>query len=285
VRLSRRWFALPVALLVLAGALAPVAVLAVLSVWEVEFFELVPAFSGRAWRELATSAVMGGLIVKALVIGAIVAAVTPFLAYPVALAMARLPATAKGTAVIIVLTPLYTGEIVRIYAWRLVLGAEGLVNTVLKWLGLVDEPVRVLLFTEVSAIIVMVYNTVPFMVIALWACVETIDRGIGEAARDCGAGPLAVFRHVTLPLTRTGLAGGMVVVFALSAGDALTPSLMGGTEGTTAMAMVETLFGTAFDWPLASAMALALLFALVLGAALIAAPLVLSARRTGGARG
>jgi spermidine/putrescine transport system permease protein len=77
----------------------------------------------------------------------------------------------------------------------------------------------------------------------------------------------------------------MVVVFALSAGDALTPSLMGGTEGTTAMAMVETLFGTAFDWPLASAMALALLFALVLGAALIAAPLVLSARRTGGARG
>lgn len=283
MRVSRRWFALPVALLIAAGALAPVAVLAVLSVFEVEFFELVPDFSLRAWTELATSPVMAGLIVKALVIGAIVAAVTPVLAYPVALAMARLPATAKGTAVIIVLTPLYTGEIVRIYAWRLVLGAEGLFNTVLEGLGLVDEPVKALLYTELSAIIVMIYNTLPFMVIALWAAVETIDGRLAEAARDLGAGPFTVFRRVTLPMTRAGLAGGMIVVFALSAGDALTPSLMGGTEGTTAMTMIETLFGTAFDWPLASAMALALLLSLVLGAALIALPVVLAARRRAGA--
>lgn len=275
---SRRWFALPVALLVIAGALAPIAVLAVLSVWEVEFFELVPALSPRAWAELFTSPVMGGLIVKAFVLGAIVAALTPILAYPVALAMARLPATAKGTAVIIVLTPLYTGEIVRIYAWRLVLGAEGLVNTVLATAGVIDQPIKALLFTELSAVIVMVYNTLPFMVIALWASLETIDQRMTEAARDLGAGPLTVFRRVTLPLTRTGLAGGMVVVFALSAGDALTPALMGGTEGTTAMAMIETLFGTAFDWPLASAMAIALLATLALGAALIALPLVVSAR-------
>jgi spermidine/putrescine transport system permease protein len=279
---TQRWFALPSVLLIAAGALAPIAVLAVLSFWKVENFALVPALSARAWAELAASASMTGLIAKAMLLGAAVAGITPFLAYPLALAMTRLPATAKGTAVIIALTPLYTGEIVRIYAWRLMLGAEGLVNTALAWLGLIQAPIKALLFTEISAVIVMVYNALPFMVIALWASAETIDRRLGEAARDLGARPATVFAKVTLPLTRLGMVGGMIVVFALSAGDALTPSLMGGAEGTTAMSMIETLFGTAFDWPLASAMALALLATLVVGAALIASPLIVAARRRAG---
>lgn len=282
MRPTQRWFALPSVVLIAGGALAPIAMLAVLSFWKVESFALVPALSMRAWAELAASASMMGLIAKAMLLGAIVAGITPFLAYPLALAMTRLPTTAKGTAVIIALTPLYTGEIVRIYAWRLMLGAEGLVNTVLGWLGLIQAPIKALLFTEISAVIVMVYNALPFMVIALWASAETIDRRLGEAARDLGARPATVFAKVTLPLTRLGLVGGMIVVFALSAGDALTPSLMGGAEGTTAMSMIETLFGTAFDWPLASAMALALLATLVGGAVLIASPLIVAVRRRAG---
>ncbi len=136
------------------------------------------------------------------------------------------------------LTPLYCGEIVRIYAWRLMLGGEGLINHVLQGLGVTSEPVRVLLFTPLSAIIVMIYNGFPFMVIALWAATEGIDRRLVEAARDLGARPLRVFTMITLPLTARGLAAGMAVVFALAAGDALTPALMAGTAGTTAMSMI-----------------------------------------------
>lgn len=279
--LSRRWFALPVAGLVATGALVPVGMLVVISFFETADYALVPTVSLQAWRDLAGSAVMAGLIGKALALGFAVAVVTPVIAYPVALAMARLQPAAKGTAVIIVLTPLYCGEIVRIYAWRLVLGAEGLVNTVLQGAGLTDAPVRALLFTQTSAIIVMIYNTFPFMVIALWAAAEGIDRRLTEAARDLGARPLTVFTAITLPLTRRGLAAGMAVVFALSAGDALTPALMAGADGTTAMTMIETLFGTAFNWPLASALALMLLAALVLGALVVGLPLALSARRSG----
>lgn len=278
--LGRAHLALPVAGLVFLGCVLPLGLLFVFSVFEVEDFELVPAFSGRAWAELFSTWSLWVLIGRALVYGMLTAAVTGIVGYPIALALARLPATWKGIAVVVLLTPLYTGEIVRIYAWRIVLGSEGLVNAVLEGVGLIDEPLKVLLFSPFTIALVLAYNNLPFMVLALWVSAEMVDRRLIEAARDLGARPLAAFTRVTFPLTVPGLAAGVFAVFALSAGEMLTPSLLGGTSGATAMAMIDNLFGTAFDWPLASALAIALLTVLFSAALGLLAALL----RTRGAR-
>jgi ABC-type spermidine/putrescine transport system, permease component I len=272
--LGRRHLAIPVALFVGLGALAPLCVLVVFSVFTVDDFDLVPDLSGRAWAELVTSGTYRHLIGKALLSGAATAVITAIIGYPVALALARLPTAWKGVAVVVLLTPLYTGEIVRIYAWRLVLGAEGLVNAVLEGLGLVDEPLKVLLFTPFTTGLVLTYNNLPFMVLSIWVSAEMVDRRLIEAARDLGARPIEAFFKVVLPLTTPGLAAGIFAVFALAAGEMLTPSLLGGTAGATAMAMIDSLFGTAYDWPMASALALGLLAALF-GCASLAAFLIL----------
>ncbi|WP_375463915.1 ABC transporter permease [uncultured Methylobacterium sp.] len=271
--LGRRHLAWPVAAFLGLGCILPVLLLVVFSGFEVDedAFQMVPALSGRAWGEFLRNPAYGFLIGKAVTYGVSTAGLSALLGYPLALAVARLPASWKGIALIVLLTPLYTGEIVRVYAWRVMLGTEGLVNAVLLGLGLVDRPVQALLFTPFATHLVLLYNTLPFMVLAIWVSAERVDRRLIEAARDLGARPLQAFARVTLPLTTPGLAAGAVAVFALAAGDLTTPSLLGGTSGATAMAMIDNLFGTAFDWPLACVIAIALLAALLLSAALLTA--------------
>ena len=280
--MTRSVLALPVVLLLLAGAMLPLALLVVLSFWSVDFdaFELVPGFGLTSWREVLGNPTYPYLIGKAVLTGLATVALTAFAGYPIALALLRLPARWKGIALVVLMTPLYTGEIVRIYAWRLVLGTDGLVNGALMGLHLVQAPVKLILFSPVSTMLALVYDELPFMTLALWIAAERLDLRLVEAARDLGARPLTAFARVTLPMTRTGLCAGALAVFALSAGDLQTPNYLGGPTGATALASIDNFFGTAFDWPTASALALALLLALGTVAALMA---VLILRIGGGA--
>jgi spermidine/putrescine transport system permease protein len=277
---DRSHLALPVAAILGFGAVLPILMLAAFSVFTVEDFELVPAFTLASWGEIVSKPIYGFLIGKAVASGLMTAVLAAFCGYPVALALARLPKAWKGVALIVLLTPLYTGEIVRIYAWRVVLGNEGLINAALLGLGFIDVPLKFILFSPFSTHLVLLYDTLPFMVLAIWVSAEFVDRAHVEAARDLGARPFQAFTRVVLPLTAPGLAAGSCAVFALAAGDMLTPSLLGGTSGATAMAMIDNLFGTAFDWPLASALALSLLAVLTISAVLV----VMLALRLGGPR-
>ena len=263
--LNRAHLAIPVAVLLFLGCLLPLVVLLVFSVFTVDMdaFVMVPAVSPDAWAQIITNPVFAFLIGKAVIFGLGTAILAALAGYPIALAIASLSTAWKGIASVILLTPLYTGEIVRIYAWRIVLGSEGLVNGLLIWLGVIHAPLKFLLFTPFTTHLVLLYNTLPFMVLPIWLSIELVDRRLIEAARDLGARPLHAFLKVTLPLTTPGLSVGLFAVFALAAGDMLTPSLLGGPSGVTPMSMIDNLFGTAFDWPLASALSLSLLLVLL----------------------
>lgn len=268
---NRSHLALPVAAALGVGVVLPILMLVVFSVFTVRDFDLIPDFTLTSWRQLASDPAYLFLIVKAVGSGVLTATLAAICGYPVALTLARLPKASKSVALIILLTPLYTGEIVRIYAWRVVLGNEGLVNAALQGLGLISAPMKFILFSPFSTHLVLLYDTLPFMVLAIWVSAEFVDRAHVEAARDLGARPLEAFWRVILPLTAPGLAAGTCAVFALAAGDMLTPSLLGGTSGATAMTMIDSLFGTAFDWPLASALALSLLAILTVSAVILVA--------------
>ena len=271
MKAGRSLFALPLVVLLLGGTVLPLAVLAVISFWSVDFdaFELVPGFGLASWREVLGNPTYPYLIGKAVLTGLATAGLTALAGYPIALSLLRLPKRWKSVALAVLMTPLYTGEIVRIYAWRLVLGTDGLVNGLLMGLHLVQVPVKVILFSPVATILALVYDELPFMTLALWIAAERLDLRLVEAARDLGARPLTAFLRVTLPMTRTGLCAGALAVFALSAGDLQTPNFLGGPTGATARASIDNFFGTAFDWPTASALALALLLALAAPAALL----------------
>ena len=187
---------------------------------------------------------------------------TAFAGYPIALSLLRVPARWKSVALVVLMTPLHTGEIVRIYASRLVLGTDGLANGIMLALHLVQVPVKAILFFPVATILMLFYDELPFMTLALWIAAEQLDLRLVETARDLGARPLAAFTRVTLPMTSTGLCAGALAVFALSAGDMQTPNVLGRPSGATVLASIDNFSETAFGWPTASALALSLLVAL-----------------------
>ncbi len=256
--------------------LAPLGVLFVYSFFHVDFVSIVPDFSLRNYAQALSSGAYRYLIVKALMSGAEIAAIAAVVAYPVAFFIAKRIRVVKAALLTALLIPLYTGDLVRIFAWRLILGREGVLNSLLIWIGVIDHPIEALLFSPTATTLVLVYNYLPFMVLGLWLSFETLDDHLFEAAADLGAGRVTIFLRLVLPLTAPGLVAGALMVFALVIGDFLTPQLIGGASGVTVISAIADLFGAAFDWPLGSAIAWTLLAAMVA----VVAAVILLLRRT-----
>ncbi len=265
----------PVLLTLAVLCLAPLAVLFVYSFFHVDFVTIVPVVSLHNYAQVLDSGPYRRLILKALESGAAIAAITAVIAYPVAYYIAKRLRFVKAAFLTALLIPLYTGDLVRIFAWRLILGTEGVLNSFLIWIGLIARPIEGLLFSPLATTIVLIYNYLPFMVLGLWLSFETLDDRLLEAAADLGAGRRTIFLRLVLPLTAPGLVAGALMVFALVVGDFLTPQLIGGASGDTVISAIADLFGAAFDWPLGSAIAWTLLAAMV---AVVAAVLVLLRR-------
>jgi spermidine/putrescine transport system permease protein len=255
--------------------LAPLGVLFLYSFFRVDFVSIVPDPSLRNYAQVLSSGSYRYLIAKALMSGAAIAAITAVIAYPVAFFIAKRIREVKAALLTALLIPLYTGDLVRIFAWRLILGREGVLNSFLIWTGLIDRPIETLLFSPTATTLVLVYNYLPFMVLGLWLSFETLDDHLFEAAADLGADWTTIFVRLVLPLTAPGLVAGSLMVFALVVGDFLTPQLIGGASGVTVISAIADLFGAAFDWPLGSAIAWTLLAAMV---AVVAAVILLLQR-------
>lgn len=195
-----------------------------------------------------------------------IAALTTLIAlaigYPLAYAMAAAPQRWQGVLLVLVILPFWTSFLIRVYAWIGILRPEGLLDMALGALGLTAEPLR-LLNTETAVLIGMVYSYLPFMVLPLFATLQKLDRSLLEAAADLGAPALTAFATVTLPLSIPGILAGSALVFIPAVGEFVIPDLLGGPD--TVM-IGKVLWGEFFsnrDWPLASAVAVVLLFVLV----------------------
>lgn len=249
------WLAFPVFATVTALCLAPLAVLLAYSFFQVDFVAIVTDPTLKNYGRIATSATYRGLILKAFLSGLLVVAITAVIGHPIAYFIAKRVTHYKSALLTLLLVPLYTGDMVRIFAWRVLLGTEGVLNGFLIWVGLIDKPIQALLFSPAATHIVLTYNYLPFMVLGLWLAYESLDNRLLEAASDLGASRVSSFVRVTLPMTMPGLIAGGMMVFVMVVGDYLTPQLIGGASGVTIISAINDLFGTAFDWPLGSAIA------------------------------
>ena len=181
-----------------------------------------------------------------------------FIAYPIAYGMARAPKSIRPTLVMMVILPFWTSFLIRIYAWISILSEEGLLNSLLLSVGLIDEPIQIL-STNTAVYIGILYSYLPFMVLPLYATLEKLDRTLLEASADLGGRPLRAFFDVTLPLSVPGIIAGSMLVFIPAVGEYVIPALLGGPDNLMIGRVLWDEFFGNHDWPVASAVAIAFL--------------------------
>jgi putrescine transport system permease protein len=181
--------------------------------------------------------------------------------YPIAYAIVRSSHTTKHILLMLIILPFWTSFLLRVYAWMGILADQGLINDIIKWFGF--EPIR-LLYTETAVYIGIVYTYLPFMILPLYANMEKLDWELLEAAADLGAKPMTTFFTVTLPMTMPGIIAGSLLVFIPATGEYVIPDLLGGGNVLMIGRVLYNEFNSNIDWPVASAVAIALLLVLVL---------------------
>ena len=181
--------------------------------------------------------------------------------YPIAYAIVRSSHTTKHVLLMLIILPFWTSFLLRVYAWMGILADQGLINDIIKWFGF--EPIR-LLYTEFAVYVGIVYTYLPFMILPLYANMEKLDWELLEAAADLGARPMTTFFTVTLPMTMPGIIAGSLLVFIPATGEYVIPDLLGGGNVLMIGRVLYNEFNANIDWPVASAVAIALLLVLVL---------------------
>ncbi|WP_281646439.1 ABC transporter permease subunit [Parendozoicomonas sp. Alg238-R29] len=183
--------------------------------------------------------------------------------YPMAYAMARAPKQWQSALLVAVLLPSWTSFLIRIYAWMGILRNNGLLNNLLLWMGVIDQPLQIL-NTNVAVYIGIVYAYLPFMVLPIYSNLVKLDNSLLEAAQDLGTRPLECFFKITLPLSRNGIIAGSMLVFIPAVGEVVIPQLLGGPETLMIGKILWQEFFNNRDWPVASALAIVMLLVLLI---------------------
>jgi spermidine/putrescine transport system permease protein len=181
------------------------------------------------------------------------------LGYPLAYYMSFHAGVRKDLLYQLVIVPLWVSYLVRGYAWKTILGSEGVLNGFLQYIHVTKEPVTFFLYSPFAVVLMLTHIYTPFVFLPLYASLEHIPRNLVEASRDLGAGSRATFFRVILPLSLPGLLAGATFAFLLTLGDFLAPLLVGGPSSIMIANIVQSLFGTAYDWPLGAAISVSIL--------------------------
>jgi putrescine transport system permease protein len=200
---------------------------------------------------------------NSLKIAAISAVCCLVIGYPMAYAIARAPSHLRNGLLMMVVLPFWTSLLIRVYAWMSILKNEGLLNRLLLWSGVIDQPVQIL-ETDLAVYIGIVCAYLPFMVLPLYATLEKLDPTLLEAAADLGCRPFRAFLGITVPLSVKGMAAGIMLVFIPAVGEFVIPDLLGGPDTLMISKVLWSEFFDNRDWPMASAVAVVMLIALVL---------------------
>ena len=188
-----------------------------------------------------------------------VASVAIVLAYPIAYYLARHAGRRAGLYLLLLLVPFWTSYLLRVMAWKLMLGEEGVVNSFLLYVGWISAPIDALLYNRGAVIVTLIYVWIPFAVLPILAAVSRVRPELLDAAADLGASPASQFRRVTLPLSLPGVAAAFFLVFIPTIGEYVTPLLVGGSGGSMYGNIVQDFFTKAANWPLGSALSMIML--------------------------
>jgi spermidine/putrescine transport system permease protein len=239
--------------------LIPLLVVAAYSVGALSLFPTDAGANLHDWsRFLRGESVYMSLFWKSIRMALTVSIVVVVLAYPLGYFLALVAGKRKYVLLLLVIVPFLTSYLLRVLAWRVILGSEGVINSFLYSAGLREpgDPISWLIYSQFTVILVLVYVWVPFVALPIFVTLENLESSMLEAGNDLGANRWQVFWRVTLPLSLPGVGAAFVFVFIPTIGEFVTPSLVGGTKGTMFGNAIASLFTAGLDWQIGSVLAL-----------------------------
>jgi spermidine/putrescine transport system permease protein len=239
----------------------PYALLLVHSFWRLSGGAITHEFTLDNYRRLFGTPLYPNTILFSAGIALRVTLVSLLLAYPLAYLLAfKVKKKHRTLMYMAVIIPLWVSYLVRAYAWKIILGQEGILNGVLEAAGLIDQPLTFLLYSRWAVTVALIHIYTPFTLMPIYAVLEAIPPALKEASHDLYANRWQTFLRVTLPLSLPGVLAGSTFAFVLSMGDFLAPQLLGGNDSALMVSnLVWSLFGVAYNWPLGAAVSVVML--------------------------
>ena len=258
---SLRGYALlsPTLIVMAFSMCVPFLMMVVMSFWTQHAFEFDMTFSLSNYGEAIDSPVYETLLIRSLVISGVCALSTVLISYPMAYYVAFHVHRRKLLWIILMTLPFWTSYLLRVFAWKVILGYNGAINSGLKTLGLIEQPLEFLLYSPTAVVITLAHAWAAFAILPIYVSLEKIDRSLLEAAADLGDGPVNRFLRVTLPLSLPGVIAAMLLIFVPTVGDYVTPALVGGPDGMMMANIIQAHFGKVNNWPMGAALAVSMM--------------------------
>jgi spermidine/putrescine transport system permease protein len=242
----------------------PLAAIVLISFWSQAGLTLNRVFTLENYREIFSGPIYiwgnanrWGLLPLSIFVSGTVTLITVVLAYPVAYFVSFHVAPEKKSLWLFLITiPFWTSYLIRVFLWKVILGYNGVVNTGLIQVGLIEEPLSVLLYNLNSVIITLSHAYAVFAILPIYVALEKIDRSLLEASQDLGENHITTFLRVTLPLSVPGIVGAVLIVFIPTIGDYVTPELMLGSGGRLMSNLIQSQFLQLNNWPLGAALSI-----------------------------
>jgi spermidine/putrescine transport system permease protein len=240
--------------------LIPLGLLLVHAFWSVDYLTVNRSFTLDNLRTVVSNPLYPTVLGRTLMIAIAVTLTDIILAFPIAFYIAKRATKHRELLLMLVVFPLWSSYLVRAFAWKTILGTNGILNSFLLWTGVVDQPVSAFLYSKTAMYITFSQVWLPFMILPLYTIIDRMPDSLLEASSDLGSSWLQTFRRVVLPLSLPGILAGSLSVFSLTMGDYITPSLIGGSPGTELIGgIIADQFGIANNWPLGAALILPVL--------------------------
>jgi len=233
----------------------PLLLIFLLGFWTQDYLVLDRSFKLDNYIEAWSHPLYRVLMLRSLGISAVVTLATVLLAYPMAYFISFYGGNHKALWLFLVTIPFWTSYLLRVFLWKVILGYNGVLNSTLEWLGLIEEPLTFILYNVNAVVITLTHAWAPFAILPIFVALEKIDRSLLESATDLGDSPLRRFLHVTLPLSMPGVVAAALIIFIPTIGDYVTPRLVGGKDGLMIANMIQVQFSKANNAPLGAALA------------------------------
>jgi len=255
---------IPPLLWVTVFLLVPYAILFCYSFWSVSSAQVIlHNWNLQNYLQLVRNPIYLQVLFRSMRIAGSVTVLALLLGYPLAYYLSFHAAKRKDLLYQLVIIPLWASYLVRGYAWKTILGSDGVLNGFLQYLHITHRPVEFFLYSPFAVIITLTHIYTPFTLLPIYASLEHIPRNLVEASHDLGSSPWSTFRRVILPLSLPGVLAGATFAFVLTLGDFLAPLLVGGPSGIMISNVVVSLFGAAYNWPLGAAISFGMMLLVV----------------------
>ncbi len=258
---AARGFALlsPTLIFMLVALLVPFMILLVMSLWTAVGFDFDTTLTVNNYVQATERPIYGALLQRSLWISGIATVATVIVCYPMAYYVAFHVHRNKMLWLVFMTMPFWTSYLLRIFAWKVVLGYEGVINSALMNVGLIDQPLEFLLYSKEAVIITLAHAWAAFAILPMYVSLEKIDKSLLEAATDLGDGPVMRFLRITLPLSLPGVISASLLIFIPTTGDYITPALLGGPDGAMIGNLIQKMFGPINNWPMGATLSIILM--------------------------